>query len=105
MVWVTEMVIVEFSIIPVGVGTSVSRYVSEAIKVLEAKGVKYQVTAMGTIFEVESLSEALNIVLEAHEAVIKAGALRIITNIKVDDRRDKKSSMEDKVKSVMEKLR
>ncbi|MEM0084275.1 MAG: MTH1187 family thiamine-binding protein [Candidatus Methanomethylicia archaeon] len=99
------MVIVEFSIIPIGVGTSISEHISKAIKVLEARKVKYQLTAMGTIFEVESLSEALEIILEAHEAVIKAGALRVITNIKIDDRRDKKTSMEDKVKSVMEKLR
>ncbi len=102
---VYSMVIVEFSIIPIGVGTSISEHISKAIKVLEARKVKYQLTAMGTIFEVESLSEALEIILEAHEAVIKAGALRVITNIKIDDRRDKKTSMEDKVKSVMEKLR
>lgn len=99
------MIIVEFSVIPIGVGTSLSRYISEAVKVLEARKIKYQLTAMGTVFEVESLSEALKVVLEAHEAVVKAGALRVITNIKIDDRRDKGVSMEDKVKSVMEKLR
>lgn len=99
------MIIVEFSVIPIGVGTSLSRYISEAVKVLEARKIKYQLTAMGTVFEVESLSEALKVVLEAHEAVVKAGALRVITNIKIDDRRDKEVSMEDKVKSVMEKLR
>ncbi|MCR6623883.1 MAG: MTH1187 family thiamine-binding protein [archaeon YNP-LCB-024-027] len=99
------MIIVEFSIIPIGVGTGLSGYVAEAVKVLDKRKVKYQLTAMGTIFEAKDLKEAFEIIMEAHEAVIKAGAMRVITNIKLDDRRDKEESMERKVKAVMEKLR
>jgi len=98
------MVIVEFSIAPVGVGESLSKYVAEAIKVLEAEGVKYQLTPMCTIFEVDSVEDAFKIILKAHDAVFKAGARRVLTSIKIDDRRDIVRRMEDKVKSVLEKL-
>ena len=98
------MVIVEFSIAPVGVGESLSKYVAEAIKVLEAEGVKYQLTPMCTIFEADSVEDAFRIILKAHDAVFKAGARRVLTSIKIDDRRDIVRRMEDKVKSVLEKL-
>ncbi|HDO19959.1 MAG: MTH1187 family thiamine-binding protein [archaeon GB-1845-036] len=98
------MIIVEFSVVPIGRGESVSKYVAEAIKILENENIKYEVTPMGTIFETERLSYAFNIIEKAHEAVIRAGAKRVITSIKIDDRRDKERKMEDKVKSVLERL-
>lgn len=102
---VKPMIIVEFSVTPIGVGVSLSSYICEAVKVLEKKNVKYQLTAMGTIFEAKTIDEAFKNIMEAHEAVIKAGAVRVITNVKIDDRRDRESSMEKKIEAVMEKLR
>ncbi|MDI3475442.1 MAG: hypothetical protein PWQ79_1450 [Thermococcaceae archaeon] len=98
------MIIVEFVIVPLG-EKSLSRYVAEVVKLLERKGVKYQLTPMSTIIEVPTLKEAFDVISEAHELMFKLGAERVSTTIRIDDRRDKERHMEDKVKSVMEKLR
>jgi uncharacterized protein (TIGR00106 family) len=54
---------------------------------------------MGTIIEgdLESLFE---IVLRMHEVPFAAGALRVVTTVKVDDRRDKEASAKAKVGAV-----
>ncbi len=98
------MVIVEFVIVPLG-DMSLSRYVAEIVKLLERKGVKYQLTPMATIIEVPTVKKAFDIIEEAHELMFKLGAQRVSTTVRIDDRRDKKRHMEDKVKSVMEKVR
>jgi uncharacterized protein (TIGR00106 family) len=99
-----EMAIMEISVIPMGTETpSISEYVTEAIKVLEKEGVKYEITAMGTLVEGE-LEKLLELAARMHQAVIDKGALRVVTTIKLDDRRDKPLSIEGKVKSVREKL-
>jgi uncharacterized protein (TIGR00106 family) len=98
------MAIMEISVIPMGTETpSISEYVTEAIKVLEKEGVKYEITAMGTIVEGE-LEKLLELAARMHQAVIDKGAFRVVTTIKLDDRRDKPLSIEEKVKSVREKL-
>ncbi|RJS85467.1 thiamine-binding protein [Candidatus Bathyarchaeota archaeon] len=99
------MVIVEFSIIPLGVGTSVSKFIASALKEIEKRKIEYEVTSMCTIFEAESVKEALETIVVAHEAVFKSGVNRIVTMIKIDDRRDKKISVEGKVKSLLSHLK
>jgi len=98
--------IVEFSVVPIGTeSTSVSKYVVEAVKTLKKYGnLRFQVTPMDTVIEGNDLSKILEAILEAHEAVFKAGAQRVITSIKIDDRRDKKETMDYKVKAVKEKI-
>jgi len=97
------VVIVEFVVVPLG-EKSLSRYVAEVIKLLERKGVKYQLTPMATIIETKTVREAFDIIEEAHELTFKLGAKRVSTTIRIDDRRDKERHMEDKVKSVLEKV-
>ena len=94
------VIIVEFSLVPLGVNESLSKILAYAIKELERMNVKFQVTPMCTIFEAESVGEAVKIVEAAHEALFKAGLKRVVTTVRVDDRRDVKRSMEDKVKSL-----
>ncbi len=43
--------IVDISVVPIGVSESLSQYISEIIKFLREKGIKHQLTAMGTIME------------------------------------------------------
>jgi uncharacterized protein (TIGR00106 family) len=93
-------VIVEFTIIPLGVGISVSRFLAPAVDELEKRKVKYEVTPMGTIFEAKNVEEAFKLVREAHESVFEMGVKRVVTAIRIDDRRDGERSMEDKVKSL-----
>jgi uncharacterized protein (TIGR00106 family) len=94
-------VIVEFTTVPLGTSnTGLSGYVSKACQVVAESGLPYTVTPMGTIIEAGSLKEALEVVARAHEALFKAGAMRVSTAIKIDDRRDKKRHMEDKVEAL-----
>ena len=99
------MALVEISVIPVGTPTpSVSQYIARAVKVLEGeKDIKYELTAMGTIIEGD-LEQVLTLVRKMHEAVFNAGVMRVVTTIKIDDRRDKASSMSSKMESLKRKL-
>ena len=94
-------VIAEFSIHPIGEGTSVSRYVTKALRELRNAGsLRLQVTPMATVIEAEKLSDVLSAVEKAHESLFRMGAKRVDFVLRVDDRRDKERRMEDKVKAV-----
>ncbi len=95
--------IVEISVVPIGVGESLSNYISEAIKVIKEKNVKYELNPMGTVIEVNSFLELGEILDEMRERLEKTGVPRIYFTVKVDWRK-KATDMEYKVKSVQEKL-
>ncbi len=97
------MIIAQLSITPIGVGTSVSDYVRVALEEIKKSGIKYELNAMATVIEVESLDKLFEIVKKAHTAVMDKGAKRVITEIKIDDRRDKNATIESKVKVVESK--
>jgi uncharacterized protein (TIGR00106 family) len=99
------MAIAEVTIAPLGTGSpSVSRYVAECHKVLaQEKGLKYQLTPMSTIIEGD-LDRIFEAVRKMHEVPFAAGAMRVSTSIKIDDRRDKELTMAGKIQSVEEKL-
>ncbi len=99
------MAIIEVSTVPLGTGTSsLSRYVARAVEVLRGEeDIKYELTSMGTIIEGD-LERLLALVRRMHEAVFDTGAMRVLTVIKIDDRRDKASSMSSKVKAVRKEL-
>lgn len=98
------MAVMEISIIPVGTScTSVSSFVADCVRVLEEEGLKYEVTPMGT--QVEGDLEALfDVARKMHEVPFRKGALRVVTSLKIDDRRDKPLSLEGKRTAVLEKL-
>jgi uncharacterized protein (TIGR00106 family) len=99
------MAIAEVSIVPLGTKTpSVSQYVARALKVLEQeKDMKYELTAMGTVLEGD-LDGVLAVARKMHHAVFGEGVVRVLTTIKIDDRRDKPQTMKAKVNSVKGKL-
>jgi uncharacterized protein (TIGR00106 family) len=99
------MAMAEITIVPLGIGkTGVSEYVAGAIEELKKSGLKFQLTSMGTIIEGD-LDKVLTVIRRMHETSFQKGIKRVYTVIKLDDRRDKESSMEYKVKSVEEKLK
>jgi len=100
------MAIAEATIFPVGTGsTSLSSYVAACEKVLQNETrIKYQLTPMGTVFEGE-LDVILEVIRKMHEVPFENGAQRVETYIKIEDRRDKKSTMSQKINSVREKLK
>jgi len=99
------MAILEVSVNPLGTGTSsVSQYVARAVKVLEGeKGINYELTSMGTIVEGD-LEQLLALVQKMHEAVFAAGVMRVVTVAKIDDRRDKSTTMSGKMESLKREL-
>jgi len=98
------MVIAEISIVPLGTQSpSVSRYVAEAVKLIEQSGLAYELTPMGTVVEGE-LEQVLELLKRVHEVPFLMGAQRVVSTIRIDDRRDVQRSMRDKVHSVESKL-
>jgi uncharacterized protein (TIGR00106 family) len=98
------MPVCEISVIPVGTGNpSVSEFVVEAQRVIQKSGLKSELGPMCTSFEGE-IGRILEVAREVHEVCFRKGAKRVLTTIKIDDRRDKPLSMEGKVRSVQEQL-
>jgi len=100
-----KMAIAEVSVVPLGTKTpSVSQYVARAVKVLEQeRDIKYEITAMGTIIEGD-LDRILAVVKKMHEGIFGEGVARVLTTIKIDDRRDRTQGMKEKVYSLKKKL-
>ena len=100
------MAIVEVSIIPIGTGSSsLSSYVAGVLGILsEAEDIKYQLTPMGTIIEGD-LNRIIEVIKKMHDSVFSDDISRVVTTIKIDDRRDKNASMEQKLNSVDQKLK
>ena len=96
----------EISIVPLGTNTpSVSRYVASCVDILIGRGdIRYELTAMGTIIECENMETLMRIAQEMHARVFSRGVQRVVTTIKIDDRRDKPLSIEGKVKSVRQNM-
>lgn len=99
-------VIAEVSFSPIGTGTpSLSRYITAALAVLgEYPNVRYQLNPMGTVLEGER-QDVIEAVEAMNQAIFAAGAQRVGTTLKIDERRDRDASMEHKVDVVMEELR
>ena len=94
-------VVAEVSIVPIGTGdTGVSHYIASCLEVLEGKrDLTYRLTPMGTVIE-GPLDKLLEAIRQMHEVPFNKGALRVVTHLKIDDRRDKPSTMTGKVESV-----
>ena len=94
-------VIAELTIVPLGTGsTSLSRWVRIVEKVIVESGLDHTLTPMGTCVQGE-LDDIFAVVKLAHDALAAAGAGRISTHIKLDDRRDKDRVMQDKIDAVL----
>ncbi|MCD6359145.1 MAG: MTH1187 family thiamine-binding protein [Dehalococcoidia bacterium] len=99
------MVVVEVTVVPLGTGSaSVSKYVARAVKTLQGeKDVKCELTSMGTILEGD-LDKILKMIRKVHEDTFSDGIVRVVTTIKIDDRRDKDLTIKGKLESVRNKL-
>jgi len=91
------VIVADISVVPLGEGTSVGALVRKAVKALDESGLKVMHGPMSTSFEAESLEELFAAVRKAHEAVFVAGARRVVTTVKIDDRRDRRHSMASKM--------
>ena len=94
--------IVEFSILPVGVGPSLGKYVAKAVDIVDESGLKYQFTPMGTILEGD-YDEIMHTIKKCHNAVLE-DCDRVVTTIKIDDKKEAKGEIEKKIASVEKRL-
>jgi uncharacterized protein (TIGR00106 family) len=96
-------VIADLCVVPLGVGVSVSRYVAACERVLGEAGLKIKLHAYGTNIEGE-WNDVFAAIKRCHETIHEMGAPRISTNLRLGTRVDRGQSMDDKIKSVEEKL-
>ncbi len=96
-------VLVEFSMFPTDKGESVSSYVSRIIKMIDESGVPYKLTPMGTVFETETMAEALKILEEAYKQ-LEPDCNRVYAVAKFDIRKGRNNRLVQKVKSVEKTL-
>ena len=100
-----SMALVFLAIYPLGTGSSsISDYIAGAERILRAAGLKHEISPMGTTIEGD-LDAVLQVVRQMHEHPFTQGAARVATFVSIDDRRDRPSHMEEKVRSVEDKLR
>ena len=97
------MAVMEISIVPIGKGASISSYVADCIRVLKKEKMPFERTAMGTNVE-GNLKNLVAAALKMHQVPFKKGAQRVVTTIKIDDRRDKKVTISGKKRAVQAKL-
>ena len=97
-------VVAEISVVPIGTGsTGLSQYIAACIDILDnRKDLSYQLAPMGTIIEgpVDKVFEAAR---QMHEIPFDKGVLRVVTTLKIDERRDELLTMSGKVESVLKK--
>lgn len=97
-------VIVDLCVVPLGRGLSVSSEVAACQRVLREAGLETRLHAYGTNIEGE-WDRVFAAIKRCHEVVHEMGAPRISTTIKLGTRTDRHQTMQDKVRSVEDKLR
>jgi uncharacterized protein (TIGR00106 family) len=97
------MVLLEFSMSPLGKGESVSKYVSRSLDIIDKSGVAYRLNPMGTVLEGE-WDEVFAVVRKCYERM-KKDCNRISCSIKVDYRKCHSGRLVSKVASVEKTLK
>jgi uncharacterized protein (TIGR00106 family) len=96
-------VIADLCVLPIGVGVSMGKYIAACEKVLAKTGLKTQLHANGTNVEGE-WDQVMAAVKKCHETLHEMGVPRISTTMSLGTRVDRDQTMEDKIRSVREKM-
>jgi len=92
----------EFSIIPIGTGSSIGDQLAEVLRIVDASGIPYKINPMGTVVEGE-WDEVIRLIKKCHNAVMKIGE-RAVTTISIDDRKGKPRRIDQKVRSIEKRI-
>ena len=95
--------IADLCVIPMGIGVSVSREVAVCERILAEAGLKTKLHAYGTNIEGE-WDDIVAAIKRCHEAIHAMGVPRISTNLRIGTRTDREQTMDDKIRSVEQKL-
>lgn len=94
------MALLQLTVIPIGSHTAaIGDYILAIHKRLSDTGATFELNDMGTLIEGEAI-ELLQLVISLYEIPFEEGAIRVITQISIDDRRDKKVKIGDKIRSI-----
>ena len=93
-----EGVICDFSMFPLDKGDSLSHYVGKSLKIIAESGLAYRLGPMSTAIE-GNYEECMKIVEKCFEEMSRE-CNRIVLNLKMDFRRNRKNSMDSKIRSV-----
>jgi uncharacterized protein (TIGR00106 family) len=96
------MVLLEFSMSPLGQGESVGKYVARSLDIIDRSGLDYRLNPMGTVLEGE-WDQVFGVVKACFEEM-RRDCNRVTAVIKVDYRRDKKGRLTEKVASIEKTL-
>jgi uncharacterized protein (TIGR00106 family) len=94
------MIIAEFAIFPTSEGVSVSKYVKQALKVIENSGLNHETGGMATTIESPDLRTLFRVIEKTHKAIVDMGARRIHIDLHVDHRLDRIATIESKLKAI-----
>ncbi|HBH60444.1 MAG TPA: hypothetical protein DDX85_01615 [Nitrospiraceae bacterium] len=94
--------LVEFSIIPMGKGVGIGKEIAKVLNIIDKSGLPYKVNPMGTVVEGD-WDEVMALIKKCHETALRGGK-RVVTSIKIDDRKKHCNMIEEKVKSLEHRL-
>lgn len=99
------MPLMEVKVLPLGTRTaSVSEIIAHVVRCVVKSGFRYELTAMGTIVEGETVRGLLELAAEMHEAAFSQGVARVVTFIEIDERTDKPLTIDGKKQAVYDRL-
>lgn len=96
-------VMIDLSVVPIGVGVSLSEYVAACERVIREAGLTARLHAFGTNIEGE-WDAVMAGVRRCHEVMHEMGAPRVHSSMRIGTRTDRAQSLDDKVKSVEQRL-
>jgi uncharacterized protein (TIGR00106 family) len=94
--------LVEFSMVPIGIGSSIGDRLAEVLKIVDSSGLPYKVNPMGTVVEGE-WNSVFGLIRKCHSAMLRHED-RVLTTITIDDRKGKPNRIELKVKSIEKRI-
>ncbi|MEW6585256.1 MAG: MTH1187 family thiamine-binding protein [Nitrospirota bacterium] len=94
--------LIEFSIVPIGVGSSIGDQLADVLRIVDASGLPYKINPMGTVVE-GGWDEVMRLIKKCHGVVMKNGE-RALTTISIDDRKGKPNRIDQKVKSIEKRI-
>ncbi len=92
----------QFSIIPVGKGSSIGDDIAKVLKIVDASGMPYKINPMGTVIE-GTWDQVMKLIKKCHKTVMENGE-RVVTTISIDDRKGRPGRIDQKVRSVEKRL-
>ena len=93
-------VLLEFTMFPTDKSESKSKEVSEVIKIIRESGVNYQLTAMATLIETQTISEVLALVEKCYLKLEELGCNRVYSTLKFDIRKGHDNRLKTKIESI-----